>query len=64
MDLILLSLLTYPKNTLLSALTLALAVHLKTSPAVIVLAFLLEFNWKWLFWFASVSCSSACSPLL
>lgn len=52
MDLILLSLLTYPKNTLLSALTLALAVHLKTSPAVIVLAFLLEFNWKWLFWFA------------
>lgn len=52
MDLILLSLLTYPKNSLLSALTLALAVHLKTSPAVIVLAFLLEFNWKWLFWFA------------
>ncbi|HRQ22232.1 MAG TPA: glycosyltransferase family 87 protein [Anaerolineales bacterium] len=52
MDLIFLSLLTYPKNTLLSALTLALAVHLKTSPAVIVLAFLLEFNWKWLFWFA------------
>jgi hypothetical protein len=51
-DLILLSLLVYPKNTLLSALTLALAVHLKTSPAVIVLAFLLEFNWKWLFWFA------------
>lgn len=52
LDLILLSLLVYPKNTLLSALTLALAVHLKTSPAVIVLAFLLEFNWKWLFWFA------------
>jgi hypothetical protein len=52
LDLILLSVLVYPKNTLLSALTLALAVHLKTSPAVIVLAFLLEFNWKWLFWFA------------
>ncbi len=51
-DLILLSLLVYPKNTLLSALTLALAIHLKTSPAVIVLAFLLEFNWKWVFWFA------------
>jgi hypothetical protein len=51
MDLIFLSLLTHPKNTLLSALTLALAVHLKTSPAVIVLAFLLEFNWKWLIWF-------------
>src|SRR3990172_4166191 len=33
MDLILLSILTYPKNTFISALTLALAVHLKTSPA-------------------------------
>ncbi len=52
MDLILLSLLTYPKNNFLSALTLALAIHLKTSPAVLVLAFLLEFNWKWLAWFA------------
>jgi hypothetical protein len=52
MDLIILSLLTYPKNNFLSALTLALAVHLKTSPAVLVLAFLLEFNWKWLVWFA------------
>jgi hypothetical protein len=51
-DLILLSLLTYPKNNFLSALTLALAIHLKTSPAVLVLAFLLEFNWKWLIWFA------------
>ncbi|RIK50206.1 MAG: hypothetical protein DCC59_13680 [Chloroflexi bacterium] len=52
MDLILLSLLACPKNAFLSALTLALAVHLKTSPVVIVLAFLLEFNWRWLFWFA------------
>jgi len=52
MDLIFLSILTYPKNTLLSALTLALAVHLKTSPAVLVLAFFLEFNWRWLAWFA------------
>lgn len=52
MDLIILSLLTYPKNNFLSALALALAVHLKTSPAVLVLAFLLEFNWKWLIWFA------------
>ncbi len=52
MDLIFLSMITYPKNTLLSALTLALAIHLKTSPAVLVLAFLLEFNWRWLVWFA------------
>ncbi|MBK8782699.1 MAG: DUF2029 domain-containing protein [Anaerolineales bacterium] len=52
LDLVFLSILTYPKNTLLSALTLAIAVHLKTSPAVLVLAFLLEFNWRWMFWFA------------
>jgi hypothetical protein len=51
LDLILLSLLVYPKNTFLSALALALAVHLKTSPAVIMLAFLLEFNWRWMLWF-------------
>ncbi len=59
LDLVFLSILTYPKNTLLSALTLALAVHLKTSPAVLVLAFLLEFNWRWMFWFA-VSFSRHC----
>ncbi|MDP2776540.1 MAG: glycosyltransferase family 87 protein [Anaerolineales bacterium] len=52
MDLVFLSILTYPKNTLLSALTLALAIHLKTSPAVLVLAFLLELNWRWLAWLA------------
>lgn len=52
MDLIFLSLLTYPKNELLSALTLAFAVHLKTSPVVLVLAVLLEFNWRWLVSFA------------
>lgn len=51
-DLILLSVFTYPKNLFLSALTLALAVHLKTSPAVLVLAFLLERDWRWLAWFA------------
>lgn len=52
MDLILLSILLFPKNTFFSALTLALAVHLKTSPVVIVLAFVLTFNWRWIFWFA------------
>jgi hypothetical protein len=64
MDLIFLSILTYPKNTLLSALTLALAVHLKTSPAVLVLAFLLEFNWRWLFWFAISFLVIAAIPIL
>lgn len=52
MDLIFLSILAYPKNMFVSALTLALAIHLKTSPAVLVLAFLLELNWRWLVWFA------------
>jgi hypothetical protein len=51
LDLILLSVFFYKKNDFLSALALAFAVHLKTSPAVLVLAFLLEFNWRWLFWF-------------
>src|SRR3990172_3929687 len=52
MDLIFLSILAYPQNTFLSALTLVLAIHLKTSPAVLVLAFLLDINWRWLAWFA------------
>jgi hypothetical protein len=52
LDLVFLSILVFPKNEFLSAMALALAVHLKTSPAVLVLAFLLEFNWRWLFWFA------------
>ena len=42
----------YPRRTFLSALMLALAVHLKGSPAVLVLAFLLEKDWRWLAWFA------------
>ncbi len=51
LNLILLSLLLYPRRSFLSALCLALAVHLKTSPAVLVLAFLLEKDWRWLGWF-------------
>ncbi len=52
LDFILLSLLFYPKRTFLSALMLAIAIHLKASPAVLVLAFLLEKDWRWLAWFA------------
>jgi hypothetical protein len=56
MNFILLSLLFYKDRLFLSALMLALAIHFKASPAVLVLAFLpfdklrtpLEFNWKWL----------------
>ena len=61
MNFILLSILFYRRDRVfLSALMLALAVHFKASPAVLVLASLpfdklrtpLEFNWKWLLWFA------------
>ncbi len=53
MNFILLSILFYRDRPWLSALMLALAVHFKASPAVLVLAFLLEFNWKWLLWFVT-----------
>lgn len=52
MVLVMYSMLTFPKNIFLSALAMALAIHLKTSPAVLVLAFLLERNWKWMIWLA------------
>lgn len=51
LNFILLSLLFYPKRPFLSALMLAFAIQLKTSPAVLVLAFLLEKDWRWLAWF-------------
>ncbi len=53
MNFILLSILLYRDRPFLSALMLALAVHFKASPAVLVLAFLLQFDWKWLLWFAA-----------
>jgi hypothetical protein len=49
---ILLAILLYRDRPFFSAFLLALAVHFKTSPALLVLAFLLEFNWKWLAYFA------------
>jgi len=52
MVLVMFSALYFSKKPFLSALALALAVHLKTSPAALVLAFLLERNWRWVAWFA------------
>jgi len=52
MALVMFSALYFSKKPFLSALALALAVHLKTSPAALVLAFLLERNWRWVVWFA------------
>lgn len=52
MNAVFLSLLLYRRFPALSALGMAIAVHLKASPAVLVLAFLLEWNWRWLAWAA------------
>jgi hypothetical protein len=52
LDLILLALLLYPRRVFVSALMLALAVNLKASPVIVVLAFVLEKDWRWLAWFA------------
>ena len=52
MNLVLLSLLLYRRAPFFSALALSIAVHLKISPIVLVLAFLLEKNWRWLGCFA------------
>jgi len=52
LDLIFISLLLYPRSRMLSALSLALAVHLKASPLVLVLPFLLERDWRWVAWLA------------
>ena len=52
MNAVFLSLLLYRRFPALSALMMAIAVHLKASPAVLVLAFLLEWNWRWLAWAA------------
>jgi hypothetical protein len=51
MNLILLSLLVYPRSAFVSAAALALAVHLKMSPIVLVIAFLMQKDWRWFAWF-------------
>jgi hypothetical protein len=52
MNLILLALILYPRSIVFSALAMSLAVHFKASPAVLVLAFLIQKDWRWLAWFA------------
>lgn len=63
LNLILLGILLYRRYPFLSALAMALAVHFKASPAVLVLAFLLELDWNWLLWFV-VSMILAALPTL
>jgi hypothetical protein len=47
----LLALVLYPRQRFLSALALAVAVHLKVSPIIIAFVFLLERDWRWLLYF-------------
>jgi hypothetical protein len=51
LNFVFLGILLFPKRPFLSALMMAIAVHLKSSPAVLALAFLLEKDWRWLAWF-------------
>ena len=51
MNLIFLGLLSFQRFPFVSALSMALAVHLKASPVVLVPAFLMVSNWRWLGWF-------------
>lgn len=51
MNLILLALLLYPRSIVFSALAMSLAVHFKASPAVLILAFFIQKDWRWLAWF-------------
>jgi hypothetical protein len=51
LNLVLLSLLLYQRAPFLSALSLALAVHLKVSPILLLPAFSLGRNWRWMIWF-------------
>lgn len=51
-NLMLLALLCYPSQLWASALALALAAHIKTSPLALVLPFVLNRDAKWLGWFA------------
>lgn len=50
-NLIFFCLLTYKNNRILSAFFLCLAVHLKFSPIVLVLPFLLNRDFRWMAWF-------------
>lgn len=50
-NLILLTLLLYPRQRFLSALALAVAVHFKISPIIIAFVFLLERDWRWMLYF-------------
>ena len=52
LNLMFLSMLLRRRSAFLSALAMAISIHLKLSPILLVLAFLLERDWRWLTWLA------------
>lgn len=53
-NMILISLLFYGRNNLVSAAALCLAVNLKVTPAILILPFLYNREWRWLVFFVAV----------
>ena len=51
LNFMLLSVVLYPRQRFLSALALAVAVHLKISPIILAFVFLLQRDWRWLLYF-------------
>jgi hypothetical protein len=62
-NLILLAVLLLPRSALLSAIALALAVHLKMSPILLALPFLLVREKRWWLWFV-LALAAFCLPTL
>ena len=63
-NLILLALLFYPRLRWGSALALSLAVQMKISPIVLVLAFILEKDIRWLVWFVTFTAAVTASTII
>ncbi len=63
-NLLLISLWAYPKYRPISAIALGLSAHLKGSPLLLALAFLLARDWRWLGWFAVSLCVLALVTLM
>ena len=54
-NLVLLGMLCYPHHKLVSAIFFSLAFHLKLSPGIFVLLFLLQRDWKWIIYFTTAT---------
>ncbi len=51
LNFVMLTLVLYPRQRFLSALALAVAVHLKISPIILAFVFLLQRDWRWILYF-------------